>query len=222
MKRKGFFVTFEGPEGSGKTTQMNLLGEKLREDKIPYITTREPGGSKLTTHLRRWILDELGYALTFEAELFLFLADRAQHVQEVILPALRAGKIVLCDRFTDSTLAYQGGGRGFPIPSLRLMNQTATGGLRPDLTFLIDIPAREGLARAESRSGGKDRIEKEKLAFHRKVRSTYLKIARKEPGRFVVLKGLRPVGEIENQVACHILELLPANSRRLFQKCVRR
>ncbi len=118
---KGLFITFEGTEGSGKSTQLGLLAAVLKQYRIPHLLTREPGGSRLSTQLRHWILNKLEYNLMPEAELFLFLADRAQHVKEVVVPALRQGKVVLCDRYTDSTLAYQGGGRGFEMKLLRIL-----------------------------------------------------------------------------------------------------
>jgi len=184
---QGLFITFEGPEGAGKTTQIELFCRLLQKRLIPFLATREPGGSKLSTHLRKWILNRLEYQLAPQTELFLFLADRAQHVKEVIVPALRKGKVVVCDRYTDSTLAYQGGGRGFSMPILDQFNQTATGGLKPDLTVLFDIPVELGLKRAVGRGKGKDRMEKETLDFHRRVRRTFLKIARHEKKRVLVL-----------------------------------
>src|SRR5580658_1089238 len=123
MQNKGLFITFEGPEGAGKSTQIKLLALLLKKYHIPYVVTREPGGSRLSTHLRRWILNKLEYKLTGETELFLFLADRSQHVDEVIKPALKKGLVVLCDRYTDSTLAYQGGGRGFDMDLLEMNNR---------------------------------------------------------------------------------------------------
>ena len=185
--KKGLFITFEGIEGSGKTTQLKLLGEVLKEYRIPYILTREPGGSRLSTQLRHWILNKLEYNLMPETELFLFLADRAQHVKEVVEPALKQGKIVLCDRYTDSTLAYQGGGRGFDLKLLNVLNRAATGGLKPDLTILFDLPAETGLKRALGRGKGKDRMEREKIQFHRRVRKVFLDMARKERSRFIVI-----------------------------------
>lgn len=196
MRHRGYFITFEGPEGSGKTTQMKLLRRFLIRQKISNVQTREPGGSKLSTHLRNWILNRLDYALTTEAELFLFLADRAQHVREVIQPSLNDGKVILCDRYTDSTLAYQGGGRGFSMEILSKMNEIAARNLHPDLTILVDLPAPLGLRRVSKRGRGKDRMEKEKIQFHQKVRKAFLEIARKEPKRFLVLDGSKPLENV--------------------------
>ncbi len=140
----GLFITFEGTEGSGKTTQLRLLAAVLKEYRVPHIVTREPGGSSLSTQLRHWILNKLEYKLMPRTELLLFLADRAQHVGEVIEPALKQGKVVLCDRYSDSTLAYQGGGRGFEMKLLKILNQVASE-LKPDLTLLFDLPVEVGL-----------------------------------------------------------------------------
>lgn len=209
MRRKGLFITFEGSEGSGKSTQMKLLGRLLKQNRIPFVLTREPGGSRLSTHLRRWILNRLDYSLAPGTELFLFLADRAQHVKEVILPALGKGKIVLCDRFTDSTLAYQGGGRRFDLQLLKTMNQAATGGLKPDVTLLFDVPVKMGLKRAVSRGKGRDRMEREKLRFHQNVRRTFLNLARLDKRRFIVLDGRKTREEIRREVISALNEKLP-------------
>jgi dTMP kinase len=209
MKRRGLFITFEGPEGSGKTTQVRLLGDLLKRFRIPFILTREPGGSKLSTHLRRWILNKLEYNLASETELFLFLADRAQHVKEVIVPALKRGDVVLCDRYTDSTLAYQGGGRGFDLGLLRTMNDAASSGLKPDITLLFDVPVEVGLRRALGRGKGKDRMEREKLRFHRDVREVFLATARKEKRRFVVLDARKGREEVYQAMIRELIERLP-------------
>ena len=185
---KGLFITFEGTEGSGKSTQLGLLSAVLKQYRIPHIVTREPGGSSLSTQLRHWILNKLEYNLMPRTELLLFLADRAQHVGEVIEPALKQGKVVLCDRYSDSTLAYQGGGRGFQMKLLKILNQTASE-LKPDLTLLFDLPVEVGLRRALGRGKGKDRMESEGLRFHRAVRRAYLETARKEKGRFIVVNS---------------------------------
>lgn len=186
MKRKGLFITFEGPEGSGKSTQIKRLGQVLKKSKIPHLITREPGGAK-SPFLRHYLLEKNDVKLDTEAELFLFLADRTQHVKELLEPALNKNKIVICDRYTDSTLAYQGGGRGFPIKLLKVLNNAATGGLKPDITILFDVPVEIGLRRAKASKNRKDRMEREPISFHRRVRKTYLNIARKEKKRFLIL-----------------------------------
>ena len=207
--KKGFFITFEGTEGTGKSTQIGLLGETLKRHGIPIILTREPGGSRLSTQLRHWILNRLEYNLAPEAELFLFLADRAQHVKEVIRPALEKGKIVLCDRYTDSTLAYQGGGRGFDPKLLETMNKAASAGLKPDLTVLFDLPVEIGLKRAMGRGKGKDRMEREKLQFHRRVRRVFLKIAKMEKKRVVVVDAGRKKEEVYIDMVQKLILRLP-------------
>ena len=211
---KGLFITFEGTEGSGKTTQIRLLADLLKRYRIPYLLTREPGGSRLSSHLRRWILNRLEYHLMPETELFLFLADRAQHVKEVIRPALQKGMVVLCDRYTDSTLAYQGGGRRFNLKLLEVMNGTATGGLKPDLTLLFDLPVDKGLKRAASRGFGKDRMEKEKSDFHSRVRRVFLKVARKEKKRILIIDALRGKQEVYQTMLEKLIERMP----RLLRK----
>lgn len=211
--RKGLFITFEGTEGSGKSTQLGLLAKVLKEHRIPHIITREPGGSRLSTHLRRWILNKLDYNLGKETELFLFLADRAQHVKEVVLPALQEGKVVLCDRYTDSTLAYQGGGRGFDLKRLALLNETACDGLKPQLTLLFDLPVEVGLKRAMGRGKGKDRMEREDLAFHRRVRKVFLELAKKEKKRFVVVDASQSQSMVYQAMLEKLIDRLPLKGR---------
>lgn len=208
------FITFEGTEGSGKSTQLGLLAKVLREHRIPHLVTREPGGSRLSTQLRHWILNKLDYNLMPETELFLFLADRAQHVKEVVEPALAEGKVVLCDRYTDSTLAYQGGGRGFELGRLSLLNETASGGLKPDLTLLFDLPVEVGLRRAMGRGKGKDRMEREALAFHRRVRKVFLELARKEKGRFVLLDAAQSQAMVYQEMLERLIDRLPLKRSR--------
>jgi dTMP kinase len=212
--RKGLFITFEGTEGSGKSTQVKRLGELLKKHRVPHVLTREPGGSRLSTHLRRWILNRLDYRLAPQAELHLFLADRAQHVQEILLPALREGKVVLCDRYTDSTLAYQGGGRGFDLKMLSLFNRTATNGLSPDLTLLFDVPVQVGLKRALGRGKGKDRMEQEKIKFHQAVRRVFLKTAKREKKRFIVIDANQDPDTVYQQMIERLIERLPKSTGR--------
>jgi len=207
--KRGLFITFEGTEGSGKSTQVKRLGALLSKYRIPHLITREPGGSRLSTHLRRWILNRLDYRLAPKTELHLFLADRAQHVKEVLEPALRQGKVVLCDRYTDSTLAYQGGGRGFDLRLLELMNQDATDGLTPDWTLLFDLPVEVGLKRALGRGKGRDRMEAEKLKFHRAVRRVFLQTARKNKKRFIVLDAAKPPEAVYQQMIEGLIHRLP-------------
>lgn len=191
------FVTFEGIEGSGKSTAMRLLAAHLQERGHDPVLTREPGGSSLGRSLRPILLDARTCGLSSRAEIHLFLADRAQHVAEIIRPALEAGQTVLCDRFSDSTLAYQGYGRGHDLEHLRLINAQAIGGLAPDLTFLLDLEASEGLERAgrRNRAAGtvvsEGRFDSESLNFHERVRKGYLALAQAEPERISVIDASR-------------------------------
>lgn len=188
----GRFVTFEGAEGCGKSTQLGRLRAWMEEGGIPVLATREPGGTALGRAIRQALLAPREGEVAPEAELLLYEADRAQHAREVIRPALEKGVNVLCDRFYDSTTAYQAFGRGLPEERVRELNAWAAGGLVPDLTLLFDLPAEEGLRRARRGSGG-DRLEREALAFHERVRQGFLELARREPTRFRVI----PPGTIE-------------------------
>jgi dTMP kinase len=179
-------ITFEGIEGAGKTTLAQHLADWLQAQGIPVRLTREPGGSTLGTHLRPILLHEPLDAWT---ELFLFLADRRQHTLQVILPAREQGFWVLCDRYADSTLIYQGYGRGLDIALIRRLNALATNNLTPDLTVLIDLPVEDALARANA----PNRFEAETRAFHERIREGYLELARAEPSRFLVLDGRLPL-----------------------------
>lgn len=201
------FITFEGGDGSGKTTQLKRLEAWLKFQGWACVVTREPGGTALGQTLRKLLLEVAETPVVPAAELFLYLADRAQHVQEVIRPALDRGDIVLCDRYTDSTLAYQGYGRGIDLNVLRQQNALAHGGLAPDLTLLFDSPVQIGLSRtarrhAESASslGAEDRFEREKIEFHEKLRAGFLEMAHAEPGRFRVLDATRSIEEIAQEV----------------------
>lgn len=173
------FITLEGGEGVGKTTQQALLAERLQREGYACVSTREPGGTALGEALRELLLH--GDPLTPLAELFLYAADRAEHVQKCILPALAAGQVVVCDRFTDSTLAYQGYGRGLDLEKIRQLNHLATGGLQPQLTLWLDLAPEVGLAR--SRLG--DKLEQEHLEFHRRVYRGFQALAAAEPQRIV-------------------------------------
>ena len=187
----GLFVTLEGIEGSGKSTQADRLRESLEAEGFSVVRTREPGGTPFAEQIRKLVLN-LGEEPVFpETELLLFLAARAQHVRGLIAPALAKGQVVICDRFTDATLAYQGSARNSGIEMVRRLNDWATGGLQPDRTFLIDLPVQEGIARSRKRQGnfGIDRIEHEGPGFLEKVRQAYRTLADKEPERIRVLDG---------------------------------
>lgn len=191
---RGLFISLEGPDGSGKSTQARLLAECLRNLRFPVVATREPGGSKAADAIRQVLLDPALKALSDRAELLLFAASRHQHLQDTILPALRKGKVVLCDRYVDSTVAYQVAGRGFAPEQVAWLNRFSSQSLMPDLTLLFDLPEAEGLKRAAKAKRGKDRMESQGLAFHRRVRQGYLKLAKRQSRRIKVIKvsGLSP------------------------------
>ena len=188
-KIKGFFITFEGPEGAGKSSQVLKLAEYLTSRGLECVITREPGGTDLAEVIRGVVKSHhTEEKLHNETELLLMEAARAQHVREKILPALAAGKVVICDRFSDSTCAYQGGARNMSMETVDYLNDFASAGRKPDLTILMDLVPEAGFARIEKRqSEGFDRFENEKLEFHRKVRQSFLHLAEREPERFCVI-----------------------------------
>ena len=186
---RGVFITFEGVEGSGKSTQLQLLAERLAAAGVAIRVVREPGGTSVGEAIRSILLDPKYSELDARAELLLYEASRAQLVAEVITPALEAGEVVLCDRFFDSTTAYQGYARGLPLAVVSQLNDAATGGMSPDLTIVIDIDSQHALERACDASGTADRLESEDLAFHERVREGFLAVARAEPERVVVVSG---------------------------------
>ncbi len=178
------FITFEGGEGTGKSVQANALYQRLLKSAIPSVLTHEPGGTPLGDSIDHWLKWKEG-DISPLAELFLFSASRSQLVDRLIKPSLEAGKTVICDRYADSSIAYQGYGRGLDLEIIKAVNNAATAGLTPDLTLLLDIPAAEGLARKSAVS--RDRFEKEDINFHQKVRDAYLKLAADEPERWLVI-----------------------------------
>lgn len=193
MPARAKFITFEGIDGSGKTTQMRLLAERLRGEGCDVLETVEPGGTAVGQQIRRILLDSANQDLRPTTELLLYFASRAQNVEQCILPALQAGKIVLCDRFTDSTVAYQGYARGLGAETVMALDRIACQGLTPDLTLLIDVDVETGNSRMRARnvSGqfNETRLDDESQEFHRKVRDAYLTIARQHAGRFRVIDG---------------------------------
>lgn len=208
--KQGVFITFEGIEGCGKSTQAKRLGKTLDRMGIAHVMTFEPGGTAIGRKMRQVLLDSRNKALTPLAELMLYAADRAQHLDEIIQPALRAGKWVICDRFSDATVVYQGVARGQDKKLIRLLNSVVTEGLQPHLTFLLDCPVEVGLRRALGRNmKGQDRFEREALSFHRKVRNGYLDLARKNKKRFVVLDAGSSRKEIEAEILRHLNRFLP-------------
>ena len=200
--RPGFFITIEGVEGAGKSTLAELLGKHLAADGAEVVVTAEPGGDPVGERVRQLLLDSAN-AISDRAELLLFEAARAQHVDKVILPALERGAIVICDRFADSSIAYQGCARGLGVEAVRMLNEYATGGLKPDLTILLDLPVEVGLAR-QTRA---DRISSEQLAFHQRIRDGYLSSARSEPQRFVVIDATLEIEDVLKQALSAVDEL---------------
>jgi len=199
------FVSFEGGDGTGKTTQIHALETFLLQQGLSCVVTREPGGTSLGKMIRRLLLEVGDQEIPPAAELFLYLADRAQHVNEIIRPALAAGKIVLCDRFTDSTVAYQGYGRGIDLKLLGQLNDVANDGVCPELTFLLDCPVIEGLGRTSRRPSvegqpREDRFERETLDFHERIRAGFLVMARADPARFRVIDSSRPKDEVSRAI----------------------
>jgi len=211
------FITLEGIEGSGKTSQVRYIAEFLEENGHDCLVTREPGGTGIGEKIRAIVLDPENRDLAPETELLLYMADRAQHVHTLILPALRAGKTVICDRYMDATLVYQGYARGLDMDLIDRLHQMTISGLKPDMTFLLDLPPEAGLARAwrqieaGQRTGAETRFEKETLAFHEKIRSGYLELARLERDRFRIIDA----GLSEDRVRREIIKRLSEKITRI-------
>jgi len=197
---RGLFITFEGIDGCGKTTQAELLCRRLEDAGYEVVFVRDPGGTRISERIRELLLDRQLREMAPVTELLLYEAARAQLVAEQIQPALGAGKIVVSDRFFDSTTAYQGYGRGIDLALISKANELGSLGLRPDLTFFIDVPVEEGARRLHRLGGERDRLESEDRQFQERVRKGYLKLARSEAARVVVVDGLRPADEISQEV----------------------
>lgn len=196
---KGFFISFEGIEGTGKTTQAKLLSEHLSAKGYETVVTEEPGGTSIGLRIREVLLNVQHSEMHSLTELLLYNADRCQHIQEVIRPSLKAGKIVITDRFSDSTLAYQGYGRGIDIGLIGTLDRIVTGGVTPDLTLLLDIDVETGLRR--NRGANKvDRLELEDIAFHRRVRAGYLEMAHSKQGRTKIIEAAGRIEEVQKKV----------------------
>ena len=202
------FITFEGPEGSGKTTQARLLVEYLRARGYPVLYTREPGGTEISEQIRQVILSPRNKAMQREAEVLLFSAARAQIVAELIRPALTAGKLVICDRYADSTMAYQGYGLGLDLDALRAITRFATGGLVPERTFYVDVPVEVGLARRQR--GEMNRLDQKEVAYHTRVRNGYLALIQAEPHRFIVIDGSQTIEQVQQEIRTRMLQELQA------------
>lgn len=217
------FITFEGIEGSGKSTQIQHLLAELQSRAIDSIVTREPGATRIGKKIRAILLDSVNSTMVSTTELLLYEADRAQHVHEVITPALEANKVVISDRFSDATTVYQGYARGLDLKQIKKLHDMVLGGLRPDLTLILDLPVRQGLERAWQRIEAQtddlreDRFEKEALSFHEKVRQGYLTLAEREPGRFQIIDASGDPESIHKEVLRIVLDRL---SRQEKSRCL--
>jgi len=204
------FITFEGIEGCGKTTQITLLGQYLKKNDLEFLVTREPGGTIIGDKIRKILLDPQNSRITPLAELLLYAANRSQHVNEIIKPAIKKDRIVLCDRFCDATFVYQGFARGLDLGFIKKLNLLVSEEILPELTFLIDCPVQVGLSRANSRmnspSGkkGEDRFERESISFHQKIREGYLLIAKQETRRVAVIDGTKDKNTVHREI-CRVV-----------------
>lgn len=204
---RGLFITFEGTEGSGKSTQIRILARRLTRLGHAVVITREPGGTRFGEQIRKVLLSVQNHGLDPRAELFLYLASRTQHLEEVILPALKKGKAVLCDRFSDATLAYQGFGRRLEMKIVRAAVDYAAKGISPDLTLLLDLDVRVGLARVRER-GRSNRLDREQNEFHERVRRGYLRLARMNPKRIRIVKASRDPEAVAREIKTIVDRLL--------------
>ncbi len=200
------FITFEGPEGSGKTSQVPLLAAYLREQGHQVLCTREPGGTRIGDQIRSCLHDVENSEMTAVTEVLLYAASRAQLVREIIRPALAAGKVVLCDRYADSTIAYQGYGRTLSLEDLHRLTRFATGGLKPDLTLLLDIDVEHGLKRRLANDAEMNRLDLETGGFHRRVRAGYHQLAQAEPNRWLIVNADQSVDQVQAELR-RILDL---------------
>ncbi len=208
VMKKGLFITFEGLDGSGKTTQIKLLYKYLKEKGFDVITAIEPGGTEIGRKIRKILLDKENHKMSYKAETFLFLASRAELVSRIIAPALRKGKIVICDRFFDSTVVYQGIARGLGSEKILDMSLWATDGIAPDITFLLSVKADKGKKRMDDASRKRDRIELEKNNFREKIYKGYLNIAGRNKDRFVVIDGEKNIEDIFKEVKSKVEQYL--------------
>lgn len=204
MMKKGLFVTFEGPEGSGKSTHSKLLCDFLRRKGFKVLYTREPGGTLISEKVRKILLDAKNKEMDVVCEMFLYMAARTQIVKEKISPSLKKGKIVICDRFEDATVVYQGYAGGIDVGVIRDIGRLSTLGLSPDITFLLDIEVKKGLKRAGK---NKDRVERKPLKYHRAVREGYLSIARREPRRVKVMRAVGEISKTQDRIRDIVLRL---------------
>ena len=205
--KKGLFITLEGIEGAGKSTVVDFIEDFLTKEGHDVIKTREPGGTVIGEQIREILLKNENYTLTYDTELLLVFSARAQHIQEVILPALSLGKIILCDRFTDASYAYQGGGRGIDESRINLLEKWVQGDLRPNLTLLFDLDVSIGMQRTKKRSDA-DRFEREEINFFEKIRNTYLERAKNEPQRFRIINSASSLENVKEQIATILKDYL--------------
>lgn len=209
MNIKGKFITLEGGEGVGKTTNVPFIKNYLQSQNIPVIVTREPGGTQMAEKIRGLLLHANDEDVTRHAEILLMFAARAQHLKHVIKPALAQGHWVLCDRFTDATYAYQGGGRGTPLEAISWLENFVQNDLRPDLTLLLDVSVETGMARAKNRAGQLDRFESEQFEFFNRVRQVYINQAQQYPARIKIIKADQPLTEVQKAIVETLRPLLP-------------
>ena len=205
--KKGLFITLEGIEGAGKSTVVDFIEDFLTKEGHDVIKTREPGGTVIGEQIREILLKNENYTLTYDTELLLVFSARAQHIQEVILPALSLGKIILCDRFTDASYAYQGGGRGIDASRINLLEKWVQGDLRPNLTLLFDLDVSIGMQRTKKRSDA-DRFEREEINFFEKIRNTYLERAKNEPQRFRIINSALSLENVKEQIVTILKDYL--------------
>lgn len=205
--KKGLFITLEGIEGAGKSTAVDFIEDFLTKEGHDVIKTREPGGTVIGEQIREILLKNENYTLTYDTELLLVFSARAQHMQEVILPALSSGKIILCDRFTDASYAYQGGGRGIDASRINLLEKWVQGDLRPNLTLLFDLDVNIGMQRSKKRSDA-DRFEREEINFFEKIRNTYLERAKNEPQRFRIINSASSLESVKEQIITILKDFL--------------
>lgn len=199
--KTGTFIVFEGPEGAGKSTQVRLLATELRVAGYSVVETREPGGTPIGERIRALLLDHTSAGMSAETEALLLNAARAQHVRDVIAPALQAGEVVVCDRFSDSTLAYQGWGRGLPLDDLLTLQHFAVKGYEPDIRVLLDLPVELGLARRRADHGSANRLDEELLQFHERVREAFLRLADAASGDWIVVNASAPASDVAREIS---------------------
>ncbi len=208
MTDRGLFITFEGTDGAGKTTQIQRLTADLRQTGYDVCLTREPGGTPISEQIRDMLLNPDHSEMAATTELLLYAASRAQHVSEVIKPALEAGKVVISSRFADAMVVYQGYGRGLDLERINHLNRIATDGVTPDVTFVLDLPVEIGLQRVQNSRGGLDRLEREKIEFHRRLREGYQILAKQEPQRLKIIDSQVNSEQVYAQIQAIIQPLL--------------